>query len=98
MIPPRPENTEPCRKRLPDRLLMSKYVPREERIHPLMGMVAPDPEGALEIIYRSSPFNQAESLVAHIRDLYPNYFRVLMADRAEQYTLSFPVYMDKEAF
>ena len=36
--------------------------------------------------------------VAHIRDLYPNYFRVPVAAHAEQYTISLPVYMDKEAF
>ena len=61
-------------------------------------MVAPDLEGALEIIHRWSPFNQAESPVAHIRDLYPNYSQVLVAAHAEQYTISLPVYIDKEAF
>ena len=39
-----------------------------------------------------------ESLVAHMLDLYPNYFRVPVAARAEQYTIPFLVYMDKEAF
>ena len=63
-----------------------------------MGMVAPDLEGAREIIHRWSPFNQVESLVAHMRDLYPNYFRVPVVARAEQYTIPFPIYMDKEAF
>ena len=61
-------------------------------------MVAPDPDGAREIIHRWSPFNQVESLVAHMHDLYPNYFRVHVEARAEQYTITFLVYMDKEAF
>ena len=61
-------------------------------------MVAPDPEGDLEIIHRWSPFNQAESPVAHMRDLYPNYFRVPMATPVELNTIPLPVYMDKEAF
>ena len=52
MLPPRPVNTEPSRKRLPDQLLLNTYVLPQERIHPPKGMVAPDPEGALEIIHR----------------------------------------------
>ena len=61
-------------------------------------MVALDPEGAREIIHYWSPFNQAESPVAHMCDLYPNYFQVSMVARVEQYTIRFPVYMDKKAF
>ena len=83
MLLPRPVDTELNRNRLPDRLLLSTYVPLQERIHPPMGMVALDPEGALEIIHRWSPFNQAESPVAHMRDLYPNYFHVPVAARAK---------------
>ena len=98
VLPPRPADTESSRKRPPNRVLLSRYVPLQERIHPPMGMVAPDSEGAWEIIHRWSPFNQAEPLVAHMRDLYPNYFRVPVAARAEQYSISFPVYMNKEAF
>ena len=63
-----------------------------------MGVVAPNPEGAQEIIHCWSPFNQAESLDAHICDLYPNYFQVPMVARVKQYTIPFPIYMDKEAF
>ena len=33
-----------------------------------------------------------------MRDLYPNYFQVLVVARSEQYSISFPVYMNKEAF
>ena len=61
-------------------------------------MVALDLEGAQEIIYCWSPFNQAEPPIVHMRDLYLNYFRVLMAACAEQYSIPFPVYMNKEAF
>ena len=35
------------RKRLPDQVLLSTYVPPQERVHPPTGMVAPDPKGAL---------------------------------------------------
>ena len=74
------------------------YVPPHERIHPSMGMVAPDLEGAWEIIHRWSPFNQAERSVLHMCDLYPNYFQVPIAAHADQYSIPFPVYLSKEAF
>ena len=51
MLQPRPEDTDPSRKRLPDWVLPSTYVALHERIHPPMGMVAPDLEGAREIIH-----------------------------------------------
>ena len=49
--------TKTRRKRLPNRVLLSTYVPPPERIHPPTGMVAHDPEGAWEIIQHWSPFN-----------------------------------------
>ena len=74
VLHPRLADTESSRKKPPDRVLLSTYVPPQEKIHPPTGMVAPDSEGAREIIHRWSPFNQAEPSVAHMRDLYPNYF------------------------
>ena len=58
--PPRPADSTPSRRRLPDQVMLSTYVPHE-RIHPSTGMVTPDLKGAREIIHRWSPFNQAES-------------------------------------
>ena len=41
-IPPlSPANTVSSRRRPPDQVLLSTYVPPHERIHPLAGMVAP---------------------------------------------------------
>ena len=74
MLHLRPADTEPSRKRLPEWVLLSTYVPPHERIHPPTGMVALDLEGAMEIIHCWSPFNQAESLVGHMCNLYSNYF------------------------
>ena len=47
MLPPRLADTEPSKKRLHEQVLLSTYVPPQERVHPPTGMVAPDPEGAL---------------------------------------------------
>ena len=33
-----------------------------------------------------------------MRDLYLDYFQVPMTTRAEQYSILFPIYMNKEAF
>ena len=98
ILPPKLAGIESNRKRPPDQVLLSTYVPPHERVYPPTGMVAPDLEGAQEIIHHWSPFNQAKPPIAHICDLYPNYFRVPMAARAEQYPISFPIYMNKEAF
>ena len=34
----------------------------------------------------------------HMRDLYPNYFQVPVSARAKQYSIPFPIYMNKEVF
>ena len=44
-------DTEPSKKRMFNLLLLSTYVPSQEKIHPSTSMVALDPEGALEIIH-----------------------------------------------
>ena len=83
---------------MPDGLLLSSYVPPQEWVHPLVDTVAPGLEGTREIIDRWSPFNKRESSVAHMRDLYPTLLRVPMAAHAEQYSIPFPGYMDRETF
>ena len=97
-LPPKPADTESSRKKPPDQVLLSTYISPQERIHPPAGMVAHDLEGAWEIIHRWSTFNHVEPPVALMRDLYPNNFRVPVVARAEQYSIPFPIYMDKEAF
>ena len=57
ILQPNPADIEPSRKMLPDRVLLSTYVPLQERIHHPTGKVAPDAEGALNIIHHWSPFN-----------------------------------------
>ena len=97
MLPPRPADAEASRKMSPNQVLLSTYVPPQERIHPPMGMVTLDLEGAQEIIHCWSPFNQEKPPVAHMCDLYTNYFQVPVAARVEQYSIPFPIYMNKEA-
>ena len=83
---------------MPDRLLLSSYVPLQEWVHPSLDMVDPSLEDARKIIYRWSPFNKRESSVMHMHDLYPTVLQVLVAARADQYSILFPGYMDRETF
>ena len=96
--PPKPTGTGPSKKQLLNQILLSTYVPPLERVHPLTGMVAPDPKGLLEIVLRWILFNQEESPVVHMRDLYPNYFRIPMVAQSKRNTIPLPIYMDKDAF
>ena len=86
------------RPRIPDRLLLSMYVPPQKWVPHSMDIVAPGPKGTQEIIDHWSPFNKRESLVAHMHDLHPTLLRVPVAARAEQYSIMFLGYMDMETF
>ena len=61
-----------------------------------MDMEASDLEDVLIIARRWNPLNQEESPVKCMHDLYPNYFRMLVTARLKQYSISLPVYVDKE--
>ena len=83
---------------MPDQLLLSSYVPSQEWVHHSVDMVAPSPEGAREIIDLWIPFNKRESSVMHMCEFYLTVLRVPVGARAEQYSIPFHGYMDKETF
>ena len=99
-LPPSSKSTdvEQSKKRLHDRVLVSTYVPPLERVHLSTDMVALYLDDVLKIVHHWSPLNQEESPVTYMSDLYPNYFRIPVATRSEQYTILLPVYIEKEAF
>ena len=82
--PPKPPKAKPSKKRLPNQVLVSMYVPPLERIHPSTDMVAPNLEDVLKIVRRWSPLNQEESPVTLMHNLYPNYFRMPVNTCSEQ--------------
>ena len=88
----------PCKKLLPDQVLVTTYVPPLERVHSLTVREVPDLEDVLKVIYRWNPFNQEESSITRMHDLYPTYYWVPVAARLEHYTIHFPTHMDKDAF
>ena len=89
---------DPRRLRMPNRLLLSSYVPPQEWVPLSVDTMALGLEGAQEIIDRWSPFNRRESSVAHMHDLYPTFLWVSVAAYAEHYSIPFPDYIDRETF
>ena len=94
--PPKSTGVGLSKKQMLVWVVVSTYVPSLERVTPLMDTVAPDIEDMLKLTRLWSPFNQEDSPVVHMRDLYPNYFQIPMAARSEQYSVMLSVYMNKE--
>ena len=91
-------NASPRRLRLPDQLMLGSYVLSQEWDCPSADTVALGLEATQEIIDHWSPFNKRESLVAHMRGLYPILLRVRVAACAEEYSIPFPGYLDRKSF
>ena len=60
--------------------------------------MAPSPNAAREIIDRWSPFNKRESSVAYMLDLCLTLLRVPVVARDEEYSVPFPIYLDRKSF
>ena len=88
----------PRNPRIPNQLLLSSYVPRQEWVHPLANIVALGPEGAREIIDCWIPFNKRESSIKNMHDLYPTLLHVSTTTRFKQYSISFLGNLDMETF
>ena len=62
-----------------------------------MDTSAPSLEEAQSIIDRRNPFDKRDFLASHMCEL-PNLFRILVVARAEEYSIPFPIYMDKRSY
>ena len=91
-------HADPRRPRLPSRLMLGTYVLLQEWDHPLANTVAPGPKANKEIIDRWSPFNKSESLASYMLNLYPTLLRLPMVVCVEEYSISFPDYLDRKSF
>ena len=63
----------PHRAMMLDRILLSSFVQPMEWDRPLVDTPNPDLEAGHSIIDRWAPFNQRDSSVANMRDLYPTF-------------------------
>ena len=55
-------------------------------------------EDVLKVIHRWNPFNQEESAITHMHDLYQTYYQVPMVAHSKHYTILFHAHTDKDAF
>ena len=81
-----------------NRIVLSSFVQPMERDRPSVGTPTPDPEATQSIIDHWAPFNQRDSSITHMGDLYPTLLPVLVVDCAEEYTIHFPGFMDRRSF
>ena len=88
----------PHKLRMLNRIVLSSFVQPMERDRPSVDTPTPDPEATQSIIDHWAPFNQRDSSITHMGDLYPTLLRVLVVDRAEEYTIHFPGSMDRKSF
>ena len=88
----------PRRARLLDRLVLGSYVKPMEWGYPSADMPTPGPDVAQSIIDCWNHFNKKDSSVVHMRELYPKNLRIPVVDSAEEYSILFPIYMDKKSY
>ena len=96
-FPTRLASVGPHRTRMHDWLELSSCVPPQEWVHSLANTLLAQ-RGLGKSLTRWSPLNKKESLVTHMRDLYPTLLRVPVVAHVEQYSIPFPYYMDRETF
>ena len=69
-----------------------------EWVRPKKDAPAPDQETARALINYWKHFNPRDPSVTHMRDLYPHSFCLPAAAREEEYSISFPVSLDKSPY
>ena len=68
----------------PDRLVLSSYIEPMEWARPTKDALAPDQETAQAFINYWRPFNQRDSFIVHMRDLYTHNFCLSAVARGEK--------------
>ena len=88
----------PHKARMPDRIVLTSFIQMMEWDRPSVDTPALGPEAAQSIIDHWAPFNQRDSFVVHMRDLYPTLLQVSVVARVEEYSILFPGFMDINSF
>ena len=81
-----------------NRLVLNSYVEPMEWARPIKDASAPDQETAQTLINYWRPFDQRDLSVVHMHDLYPHNFRVLTVAHGEEYSIPFPINLDKRSY
>ena len=82
----------------PDRLVLSSYVELVEWAKPMEDASALNQETTRALINYGRPFDQRDPSVVHMHDLYPHKFRVPAMTHGEEYSIPFPVNLNKRSY
>ena len=88
---------DPRKARMPDRIVLRSFVQMMEWDRPSVDTPALGPKAAQSIIDRWAPFNKRDSFVVHMCNLYPTLLQVSVVARAEEYSILFHGFMDRNS-
>ena len=88
----------PHKPRGPDRLVLNSPVKPMKWDHPPTDTSVPGPDFAWLIIDHWNPFNQRDTYVVDIRELYPTNLRIPVVALSKKYSIPFPSYLDKKSY
>ena len=90
--------TGPRRPRGYDRLVLNSPVQPMKWDHFSTNTFVPGPDATKSIIDRRNPFNQRDTFVTNMYELYPTNLRIPVVALSEEYSIPFPDYMDKKSY
>ena len=91
-------NVVPHRLRGPGRLVLNSPVILMKWEHPSMGAPILSPDTAQSIIDLRSPFNQRDTSVTNLCDLYPTSHCIPVVVLLKEYFIPFPNYLDNKSY
>ena len=86
------------RPRGPDKLVLNSCVKPMKWDHLSVDTYVPGPDVAQSIIDRWNPFNQRDTSATDMHELYPTNLRILVVAVSEEYSITFPDYMDGKSY
>ena len=86
------------RLRGPNKLVLNSCVKLMKWNHPSADTSIPSPDAAQSIIDRWNPFNQRDTFVTNMHELYPINLQIPVVAISEEYSIPFPDYMDGKSY
>ena len=81
-----------------DRLVLNSPVQPMKWDHLSTDTSILSPDVAQSIIDRRNPFNQRDTSITNMYELYPTNLRISVVALSEEYSIPFPGYMDKKSY
>ena len=87
-----------CKSRALDKLALNSYVKSMKWDHLSTGTSIPSPDAAQSIIDHWYPFNQRDTSVTNMHELYLTNLQISVVAFSEEYTIPFPGYLDGKSY